>query len=231
MANEDSASDILSPESDMLKSASENLEFHPNLCHALSPSSGFHIVLWPIIVHNSSWVTRGRILRNVNHYLRRLCHEYRYSDRAKATYFKRWGNVRSRNNKLPYVLDLSTDVEWRCWGADKAGFGNINNFREFCAIGGVDPECGMRWCPYVRDGRDETEYDIKTSIWMSKNKDIVFETSRDPLDPQNDGYCHYLGLHGRADKAIAMMDYLCDKEKVRDPPTIWEETAHSRQWI
>jgi hypothetical protein len=68
-----------------------------------------------------------------------------------------------------------------------------------------------------------------TYIWTSRNKDIVFETSCNPLEC--DGYCHYFGLHGRADKAIAMYDYMLDAEGVRDPDTIWAEIGWVREWI
>lgn len=89
----------------------------------------------------------------------------------------------------------------------------------------------MKRCLHASDEREDRDDNTGSSIWMSRNKDIMFETSCDPLDPRSDGYCHYFGLHGCADKAIAMMDYLCDEEGVRDPETIWAEAVYYREWM
>jgi hypothetical protein len=67
---------------------------------------------------------------------------------------------------------------------------------------------------------------------MSRKKDVVFETSQNPL---NNGYCHYFGLTGIADKAIAMYNFMhdnnveCDKDEP-DMRTMWEEMVWIREY-
>lgn len=119
--------------------------------------------------------------------------------------------------------------------ASRAGFGSIDNFREFCAIGDVDPDAGVKWDPYAKWNAEFSTPRLRSVsfiyMWMSREKDVVFETSCNPADPGTDGYCHYLGLHGCADKAIAMYEYLRDRDGVRDPETLAAEMAWYREWI
>jgi hypothetical protein len=69
-------------------------------------------------------------------------------------------------------------------------------------------------------------------IWMSRTKDVVFETSRNPLECA--GVCHYFGLTGVADKAIAMYKFMYDnhESKIGEVPvtTTWEEMTWSREY-
>jgi hypothetical protein len=68
---------------------------------------------------------------------------------------------------------------------------------------------------------------------MSRKKDVVFETSQNPL---TNGYCHYFGLTGVADKAIAMYNFMhdnYDREYNEDKPdmtTIWAEMLWDREY-
>ena len=69
---------------------------------------------------------------------------------------------------------------------------------------------------------------------MSRKKDVVFETSRNPF---KNGYCHYFGLTGVADKAIAMYNFMHDncgeRDEDSDEPdrtTRWEEMTWSREY-
>ena len=61
-------------------------------------------------------------------------------------------------------------------------------------------------------------------MWISRKKDIVFETSVNPL---KNGYCHYFGLTGVADKAIAMYNFMHDNE---GELTMWEEMIWDREY-
>jgi len=102
---------------------------------------------------------------------------------------------------LPFVLDL-TDEEWRYWEADKlcpdhcgklttlgrCGFNSVETFRAFCALADIDPDQGRGCAPF----QNMVVYIFY--IWMSRTKDLVFETYLDPLS--KNGYCHFLGVTG-----------------------------------
>jgi hypothetical protein len=65
---------------------------------------------------------------------------------------------------------------------------------------------------------------------MSRTKDIVMESSMNPLKY---GYCHYFGLTGAADKAMAMYDYMHDNFEGGDDDemyTIWAEMTWNREY-
>jgi len=206
---------------------------HPKLVEALSqvPYSPLFGVLWPMIIEQANFETRD-LLRDVNSYFKGLCHPYRRSDRAKRAYASHYGNRKDREG-LPYVLDLSFDAEWRCWGADKCGFNSIEAFRAFCAVGDIDPDQGRAWDPYaILRYRSHSPHLMH--IWMSRTKDVVFETSQNPLV---DGFCHLFGLTGVADKAIAMYNFMHDKHEEFDTSeaesamsTLWEEMTWDREY-
>jgi hypothetical protein len=119
----------------------------------------------------------------------------------------------------------------------RCGFNSIEAFRAFCALGGVDPDQGRSWDPYafLNTGlRNPPSRDSLSWIWMSITKDVVFETSHNPLD---NGYCHYFGLTGVADKAIAMYNFMHDNyedsEGGEDEPTmttVWAEMTWVREY-
>jgi len=77
----------------------------------------------------------------------------------------------------------------------------VDTFRAFCAVGDIDPDDGREWKEYPYRGSSPSW------IWMSRSKDVVFETSFNPIV---DGQCHYFGLTGIADKAIAMYNFMHD---------------------
>jgi hypothetical protein len=116
-----------------------NVNLHPRLVEALSevPYSALYGILWPTIVEQASFETRQQ-LSEVNDYFEKLCHPYRLSDCAKTvcritgipiqirqlivvcqkSYVSYYGNKQKRED-VPFILELSFDLEWRCWGADK----------------------------------------------------------------------------------------------------------------
>jgi len=111
----------------------------------------------------------------------------------------------------------------------RAGFRSSDSFRKFCAIGGVDPDAGMQWDPRpVPVASNVSPY--YTYIWMSRAKDIVFETSINPLEWHEEGYCGYFGLHGSAKKAKDMYQYMYDGGRQRTDAE-WEEMGWVREWI
>jgi hypothetical protein len=100
----------------------------------------------------------------------------------------------------------------------------VEAFRAFCEVGDVDPEDGHRWDPYQRHDHDfPTSTPSYVWMWISRKKDIVFETSVNPLEH---GYCHYFGLTGVADKAIAMYNFMHDNYEL----TMWEEMTWVRDY-
>ena len=110
----------------------------------------------------------------------------------------------------------------------RCGFNSVDSFRAFCAIGDVDPDQGRQFKRFGDAVTIGLRYydDPPQNVWLSRSKDIVFETSGNPL--KNDGYCHYFGLTGVADKAIAMYDYVHDKYGTDEMGTTWEEMSWSR---
>jgi hypothetical protein len=111
----------------------------------------------------------------------------------------------------------------------RCGFNNVASFRAFCAIGDIDPDQGREW---KRSDMVSKYYDLPPNyVWLSRSKDIVFETSCNPLT--NNGYCHYFGLTGVADKAIAMYDYVHDGYSIEESDetgTFWDEMSWSRDY-
>jgi len=201
------------------------IDQHPKLIQALSmvPYSPLFGVLWPIIVNQASYDTR-LMLKKVNDYFAGLCRPHRRSDLTKKHYIRAFGN-RDLEPNLPLVLDLSLDVEWRCWGADKCGFMNEASFRAFCAIGDVDPDQGREW---KRDPSDR--FALTQYIWLSRSKDIVFEALNDPL--KRNGHCHYFGLTGVADKAVAMYNFMRrNRRKSDEIGTYYAAMSWDREFI
>jgi hypothetical protein len=99
----------------------------------------------------------------------------------------------------------------------RCGFTNVEAFRAFCAIGDVDPDAGHYWT-----------YSVQGQwIWLSRKKDIVFETFMNPLKR---GSCLYFGLTGVADKAIAMYNFVHDnaEEYMEDGRTYWADLTWER---
>lgn len=111
----------------------------------------------------------------------------------------------------------------------RCDFNNVDTFRAFCALGDIDPDSGRIWSPYefVRTLEGAS---IHEKIWISRTKDIVIETSNNPLE--EDGYCQHFGLTGVADKAIAMWEFMHYKfeEQYGGMPTIWVTMLWSRDW-
>ena len=111
----------------------------------------------------------------------------------------------------------------------RAGFCSSDSFRKFCAIGDVDPDAVMKWMPWpeyaslgLQDMPSFTNY-----IWISRGRDIVFETLSNPLER---GYCHYFGLHGSAKKAKDMYQYMYDGAR-QGTNAHYEEIGWFREWI
>ena len=118
---------------------------------------------------------------------------------------------------------------------------NVASFRAFCALADVDPDDGRRWNKRtgssslaVRDLHPDPESHRHKYIWLSRSKDIVFESSTNPL---NDGYCHYFGLTGVADKAIALYFFVCDHyvhfdDQSEDKIGVhWADLGYGRDYI
>jgi hypothetical protein len=102
-------------------------------------------------------------------------------------------------------------------------FTSVEAFRAFCDVGDVDPDDGRRWERREFRGCRRPPY---LWIWMSRKKDVVFETSANPLE---DGYCRDFGLTGVADKAIAMYNFMHDNYG-EDELTIWAQMTWSREY-
>jgi hypothetical protein len=66
-------------------------------------------------------------------------------------------------------------------------------------------------------------------MWMSRTKDIVFETYHNPLENE-EGYCHYFGLTGSAKKAEDMYRYMYDGGR-QHTHAEWAEMGYVREWI
>jgi hypothetical protein len=131
--------------------------------------------------------------------------------------------VNSHINRWPYADHILR----RC------GFYNADTFRAFCALGDIDPDSVRSWYPYPQLPEEfRSRYqDDRQWIWISRTKDIVIETRVNPL---NDGYCHYFGLTGAADKAIMMWDFMYDKNRgdrgseEGEMATVWDEMSWDR---
>jgi hypothetical protein len=56
------------------------------------------------------------------------------------------------------------------------------------------------------------------------------------VNPLNDGYCHYFGLTGAADKAMMMWDFMYDKHRwdrgseEGEMATVWDEMIWEREY-
>jgi hypothetical protein len=109
--------------------ATSSGDIHPRLIEALSPPSHFYFTLWPNIIAKSPFVFRYRTLRNVNHEFRKYADslEDPKSIRAKRNYM--FDRATCPNRELPPLtlegLPFDSVVEWREWGADKAGFNDV----------------------------------------------------------------------------------------------------------
>ena len=121
----------------------------------------------------------------------------------------------------------------------RCAFTNVASFRAFCALADIDPDDGRQWNKHsstravgeLYPFRTDTLYDY---IWLSRSKDIVFESSMNPLI---EGHCHYCGLTGVADKAIALFNFVHDNFVIgRDMPdseigVYWEELEWGRGYM
>jgi hypothetical protein len=111
----------------------------------------------------------------------------------------------------------------------RCGFNKVDSFRAFCAVGDIDPDQLCAWEEYQRE-----EYPRPfnpTFIWLSRSKDVVFEASCNPL---KQGICHYFGLTGVADKAIAMYNFMHDNYndcgEDDEIATFWTEMSWGREY-
>ncbi|KAF9508845.1 hypothetical protein BS47DRAFT_1349971 [Hydnum rufescens UP504] len=216
-----------------MSNATTSGDIHPRLIEALSPPSHFYFTLWPHIIAKSPFVFRYRTLRNVNHEFRKYADsvEDSRSLRAKRTYmFERaTGQKREPPPLALEGLPFDSVIEWREWGADKAGFNDVKTFRDFCAIGDIDPDAVVKHVPYAPDFDDEEQSlpqsvidSFSQHIWSSRAKDILVFSLNNPL--KTDGYCHYFGILGRGDKLAQMFDFFREKG--------WcEEMGWQRDWI
>ncbi|KAF9508829.1 hypothetical protein BS47DRAFT_1332507 [Hydnum rufescens UP504] len=204
-------------------------DIHPRLIEALSPPSHFYFTLWPLIIAKSPFLFRERTLRNVNHEFRKYADtlEHHRSIQAKRAY--RSERLR-KGVDLPVLtlegLSFDSVIEWREWGADKAGFESVEAFREFCVMGDIDPDAMVRHDFYAsRYASMSIRQDIISParpMWSSRAKDILVFSWCNPLE--SEGNCHYFGIVGRADKLIPMFDFFLDKG--------WcDEMAWEREWI
>ncbi|KAF9508846.1 hypothetical protein BS47DRAFT_203291 [Hydnum rufescens UP504] len=213
-------------------SATSSGDLHPRSIAALSPPSHFYFTLWPLIIAKSPFLFRERTLRNVNHEFRKYADsvEHYRSLRAKRTYmYQRMGKHRVVPVLALEGLPFDSVVEWREWGADKVLFDSVDAFRDFCAMGDIDPDAVVKHDPYASELRElflkNSHGDIDSGcdyIWSSRAKDILVFSMVNPLKTK--GYCRYLGIVGRADKLIPMYDFFHEKEW-------WAELAWSREWI
>ena len=116
----------------------------------------------------------------------------------------------------------------------RCGFNSVDAFRAFCALGDIDPDRGHGWAPDALKYMQLAFVSPPLSyIWMSRTKDVVIETVLDPF--AEDGYCHFFGLTGVADKAVAMYNFMHDKyDESDDAPamtTIWTTIGWGREFI
>lgn len=126
----------------------------------------------------------------------------------------------------------------------RCGFNSTEAFRAFCALGDIDPDQGRNWDPYASTFHRifVPRADMMRSIWISRTKDIIFETEHHPLSPKGGGYCHSLGLTGNANKAIAMYNFMHDNyadsypedfDNSEDEPVVttrWEAMEWGREY-
>ncbi|KAF9508847.1 hypothetical protein BS47DRAFT_1349976 [Hydnum rufescens UP504] len=206
-----------------MSSATTSGDIHPRLIEALSPPSHFYFTLWPLIIAKSPFVFRYRTLRNVNHEFRKFADslEDSRSIRAKSNYMI--DRATGHDRELPPLalegLPFDSVIEWREWGADKAGFNDVKAFRDFCAIGDIDPDAVVKYDPYASDheGLSQEGISLPQSVidcytqhmWSSRAKDILVFSLNNPL--KTNGYCHYFGILGRADKLAQMFDFFREK--------------------
>jgi hypothetical protein len=101
-------------------------ELHLKILQAFPPSFGLYDALWPVVVSQTSYGSRIRILRRVNRYLRDLCNDSEQSfqilqwierlttiDYSPICYY---GNAdKILRVGLPFTLELSEDIECRWW--------------------------------------------------------------------------------------------------------------------
>ncbi|KAF9508842.1 hypothetical protein BS47DRAFT_1349968 [Hydnum rufescens UP504] len=180
---------------------------HPRLIAALSPPSHFYFTLWPLIIAKSSFLFRQRTLRKVNHEFRKYVDsvEDPLSVRAKRRYMYQRSMWNSAISVFALELPLDSVVEWREWGAHKAGFENVEDFREFCALGDIDPDAVVKYelrrteltrllmflCEPDSDGYFHY-------CWSSRGKDILVFSLLNPLEPENHEpdavCCHDFGI-------------------------------------
>ena len=165
----------------------------------LCPSSVAHQRLWRLIVRHSCYTVRARVLRDVNHLLRALCHARRRSDRAKQVYVHCRHQLPFRSPWLQATFEYGA---WRVWSADKAGFADPSTFARFCALGDVDTTCATMYGA-GRLTPQASSQPIHTSF-TSRTGDVVIRVAR---DPRLSGYAHYLGVMGEARKVIAMRQF------------------------
>lgn len=108
---------------------------------------------------------------------------------------------------LPHIRHTETILCVTPYNSDSA-----NNFRDFCALEDVDPDTPPIGVKYKRSK-------VWCFVWVSKTKDITFESISNPLDldPRYDSLCGSIYLHGRADKAIDMFNFMYDLGKAQGP--------------
>ena len=113
-------------------SATASVEIHPKFIQMLSPPSHFFFTLWPLIIANSSFLMREKTLRNVNREFRRYADSV--EDKKSIEAKRRYMHDRRKPGRPALALEglpFDSVVEWRNWGADKAGFESVDGL---CAL-------------------------------------------------------------------------------------------------
>ncbi|KAF9508843.1 hypothetical protein BS47DRAFT_203229 [Hydnum rufescens UP504] len=182
--------------------AASSGDLHPRLIAALSPPSHFYFTLWPLIIAKSPFLFRERTLRNVNHEFREYADSFEHYRSLQAK--RRYMYQRMRKHRAVPVLALEglpfdSVVEWRDWGAEKVRFDGVEAFRDFCALGDIDPDAVVKHDPYVSEHREmflkSSQEDIDSRchyIWSSRAKDILVFSTVNPL--KTEGCCNFFGI-------------------------------------
>ncbi|EJC98318.1 uncharacterized protein FOMMEDRAFT_171218 [Fomitiporia mediterranea MF3/22] len=190
---------------------SQEFSLTARLVEALSPTSSLYGVLWPIIMEQATEKQQKR-LRYVNKFLDDIFRRI-VSKQIKEEYLCTMEYKKKRYRGKTVSLDLSAvGPYWAAWGGKRVYFGSHDQFRKFCALGDVDPDLGAsqydRIYPDIPGYRSDQDGPKETSwIFISRDRDVLFETSSNNPNLDKYAYAHYFGISGRADKVIRMWEY------------------------
>lgn len=125
-------------------------------------------------------------------------------------------HLSSRNNQFPLALS-STDRLY-CFGADKAGFRNKENFQQFCQMcDPVDPIPKVTSLP-IRPATIQEKDPMCNHTFEFKNGQVIFTTSYNPLETESN-YCHYFGITGERQLLIKLRKFFMENCQ-------WDEICH-----